>query len=511
MKAAGDSRIVLLCPFLFALYPVIFVYSRTPNEVTFLDLLRPTAVLICITCVLFLLAFALMRNAYKAAIVISILFLISVVYPPVYEHVLRGLKIFAFDIGRHRITLPLAAIVFLLVVLITVRTRRNVKTAARYMFVFGIILIAMSAITIARNYITSDKSSGDNRWSSSVQVFCDKTVLHSQKPLRDIYYIILDGYSREDILKKYFHYDNSAFIGYLCDKGFYVAPSAKSNYTCTTYQALSSSLNFEYLEPLVESVGAKTLQPRLLENMIEDNRTCLLLKRAGYKFVFFPSGFQMTYRNRNADLYNSPDWLNVSEFERALIRNSVLHAFDSTTVVHQKRVIKTFEKLGLVPQIKEPTFTFLHIVCPHPPYVFDRKGKVPPQPFMWKMSEGYREQTMQKLYIDQIDYLNKMVKKTVDSILAESTLPPIIIIQSDHGSRAVAKGDERREAERREQREGILNAYYLPDGGAEKLYPSISPVNSFRTVLNYYFGTKFRILEDRTSNKKLNISEMDET
>jgi hypothetical protein len=41
----------------------------------------------------------------------------------------------------------------------------------------------------------------------------------------------------------------------------------------------------------------------------------------------------------------------------------------------------------------------------------------------------------------------------------------------------------------------ILNAYYLPQG-ADQLYPSISPVNSFRLVFNSYFGTNFPLLED---------------
>ena len=42
----------------------------------------------------------------------------------------------------------------------------------------------------------------------------------------------------------------------------------------------------------------------------------------------------------------------------------------------------------------------------------------------------------------------------------------------------------------------ILNAYYLPDGGEEVLYPSISPVNTFRLILNYYFGTSYPLLDD---------------
>jgi hypothetical protein len=41
-----------------------------------------------------------------------------------------------------------------------------------------------------------------------------------------------------------------------------------------------------------------------------------------------------------------------------------------------------------------------------------------------------------------------------------------------------------------------LIAYYFPNGGARVLYPTITPVNTFRLVLNTYFGQKFPLLPD---------------
>jgi hypothetical protein len=70
------------------------------------------------------------------------------------------------------------------------------------------------------------------------------------------------------------------------------------------------------------------------------------------------------------------------------------------------------------------------------------------------------------------------------SLIEESGNPPVIILQGDHGFRG-------------ENRVTILNAYYLPQGAGE-LYPAISPVNSFRVVLNEYFGGSYEMLPDRT-------------
>jgi hypothetical protein len=43
---------------------------------------------------------------------------------------------------------------------------------------------------------------------------------------------------------------------------------------------------------------------------------------------------------------------------------------------------------------------------------------------------------------------------------------------------------------------GILNAYYLPNFDKKLLYPSITPVNSFRLVFNSYFDGTFELLPD---------------
>jgi hypothetical protein len=44
---------------------------------------------------------------------------------------------------------------------------------------------------------------------------------------------------------------------------------------------------------------------------------------------------------------------------------------------------------------------------------------------------------------------------------------------------------------------GILNAYSFPGIDASILYPSITPVNSFRQVFNLYFDADLELLPDR--------------
>ena len=77
----------------------------------------------------------------------------------------------------------------------------------------------------------------------------------------------------------------------------------------------------------------------------------------------------------------------------------------------------------------------------------------------------------------------------------QSEQPPIILIQGDHGSRTYLAWNSA-ENTCMHERMAILNAYYLPGIETDQLYPGISPVNSFRVVLNSYFQSDLPLLDD---------------
>jgi hypothetical protein len=106
-----------------------------------------------------------------------------------------------------------------------------------------------------------------------------------------------------------------------------------------------------------------------------------------------------------------------------------------------------------------------------------------------------------------MEYVNARILTLVDRLLARPAADrPVIILQADEGPFPVRyDADEWRfdwhgaTTEELEEKFGILNAYHLPgvDPVEAGLYPSITPVNSFRVVLNAYFGTDLPLLEDR--------------
>jgi hypothetical protein len=125
-------------------------------------------------------------------------------------------------------------------------------------------------------------------------------------------------------------------------------------------------------------------------------------------------------------------------------------------------------------------FVFAHFVIPHPPYRFGPNGE-------WL--DG-RPENLQTAYIGQVVFINREILQVIDTILAKSETPPIIIIQGDHGPPPQL-------APSSAHKMPILNAYYLPGVDADKvLYSAISPVNTFRVILNSYFEQDLPLLED---------------
>lgn len=284
----------------------------------------------------------------------------------------------------------------------------------------------------------------------------------------DIYYIILDAYASSGVLREFYDYDNKELTDYLTDKGFYISSNSRSNYS-TTVLSISSSLNMEY-------INSRNLSE--LYKMIDDSRVMRFLKSQGYKFIHFSSVEGKTQHNPNADIEFRERLLN--DFSWMVLQTTMLRPFLKNFVQGDVRsaIIYTFKKMTEVPKIKEPTFTFAHILCPH--QLTAEKGK-------YVFGGTYR---------DQFSYLNNEIEELTNAILAKSDTPPIIIFQGDHGP-SVGEIIKQPAKEQIIKRMNILNAYYLPNGGSSLLYDSITPVNSFRLIFNHYLGADLELLEDR--------------
>jgi hypothetical protein len=319
----------------------------------------------------------------------------------------------------------------------------------------------------------------------------------------DIYYLILDAYGRADVLEQVYALDNEPFIEFLESRGFNVIDEAHSNYIQTIF-SISSALNFQFIEPEPAGVSGRTYFTQKIAN----NELMALLKKCGYETVAFETGFNFTNHLNVDTILSSEPGLN--EFEDLVLAETPLWGAvkalgwappENRYEAHRKRVLETFEQLSQLPGRPGPKFVFAHIITPHPPFVFDETGADIQPRRGYSIGDGndFRgtPQEYREGYAEQVQFANRMLEETIASILANSASPPIIILQGDHGPGSQLDWDS---ADRSclWERTGILNAYYLPGGGADRLYPSITPVNTFRVILNAYFGTDLEMLPDNT-------------
>ena len=132
-----------------------------------------------------------------------------------------------------------------------------------------------------------------------------------------------------------------------------------------------------------------------------------------------------------------------------------------------------------------PKFVFIHILPPHPPFVFAPDG-TPTDPAAFLNEDRrytYRSYTLG--YHNQAEYITDQIETALETLLEESSAPPVIILQGDHAPWLQIGY----------KKFLILNAYYLPGVEAE-FYPTLSPVNTFRLIFNEYFDAGYDLLPD---------------
>ena len=322
----------------------------------------------------------------------------------------------------------------------------------------------------------------------------------------DIYYIVVDGYARSDVLKEIYGFDNSRFTNYLIDRDFIIPKNNHSNYSTTT-SSVGSTLNMQYIQTIMPDAEGLPFG-WLMFPVIKNNQVKRQLEEAGYKSIAIAVDWELTNID-TADIYLKPLLIRANNFEIFLYQSSPLKIFSSvvekflilrTYQSHRKSIDFTFESLLEVPDINNPKFVFAHITAPHPPFVYDKDGQ-PVQPsynFTIKDANefpGTREQYISG-YVDQLQYLNRQLEKVIDSILEKSVNPPIIVLLADHGSRMLTDFSSPENSCFRESYSNFA-AFYLPGQDVNVVPFDITPVNVFRLIFDQYFGTEMGLLENK--------------
>jgi len=486
-------------PVIFSMYPVLALLATNLVEVELGVVVRPLLLSIAGTTLFLSLIYLGIKDLRRAGLMTSLLLILFFTYGHVYQ-VVELKEIFGLNIGRHRYLIPLYATLGTIGLWLFAKKIHEARYATRAFNVISLLLLLFPVVQILSFRVRL--SSGEKAAQQLSNASMDYELVTSEY-LPDIYYLVLDTYTREDALLRDFNFDNSNFLDGLRQRGFYVADCSRSNYGYTQ-GSITAALNLKYLPDLSEDLSKLGLGMGDVWVLLKQSTVRRKLEANGYQTVAFDTGYEWS-QLRDADYYygvgNTPFSLEtVTPFEAMLLKSTgilIFTEFQSKLFVDRLKSINfphaeyvqaqlfILEQLTTIPKIEDPTFTFAHILIPHGPYVFDPEGNI-------REDSGYyggdlagpiNERYLIDGYTGEIQFVNSRMLEIVDQLLEKSNPAPIIVIHGDHGLRD-------------ENRFQILNAYYLPDDGSSMLYPQISPVNSFRVVFDTYFGTDLGLFPD---------------
>jgi len=486
-------------PILFGMYPVLALYSLNTALVPAGDVPVPLAVSLVGTCAFWAVLTLILRNPARAAAGASIAVVGFFAEGHLWDFVRQihdSKKLFESQSDLFGTWLT----IWIILVVLGCWKWKKPEHVTKGMNLAGILLAGIPLVSIFASWFSAWRGTDIKEVTSSASKLDVST-----RP--DIFYVILDGYGRSDALKRVIGFSNDWFVKGLEDRGFFVAKNGRSNY-CETELSLASSLNLDYLPTLLPQLSPQWVDRAILDRLIDRNEVSKYLRKLGYRYEAMTTGFPAVHP-KSADL-----WIQysrgISLFAGVLMSDTPLPATNPLGYISQFESRRLMLQAAVQNMVKasnggtEPRFIFVHILAPHPPFVFGPNGEPVHQKMPYSIVDGSHffqnggtPEMYSGGYAGQAAYLSKLILSAVDQILKKSPKPPVIIIQGDHGSKL--KLDQEL-LEKTDVNECFpnLNAYYVPAKVREKLYDGITPVNSFRLLFNGLFGDTLPKLPDRS-------------
>jgi hypothetical protein len=493
------TRRIAAHPFLFAAYGVLALLAVNVDQLDVWDGVRPLLLALLAAGLVYLALGLLVRNSRKAALLatVGVLAFFS------YGHVYLYLEQAGAGLGRHRYLLPLVVILLAAAALWILRTRSSLEAVTRGLTWIGALLLIAPLLRIAVFQVRLAQAG--MLPGARTQ---DAAPAAARGDLPDIYYIVPDEYPRADTLAGAYGFDNSSFLQSLREMGFYVAEQSRSNYGQTEL-SLASSLNMDYLDALIEDLDPASTDTTPLLGLMRNNDVRARLEALGYQTVAFETGFAWT-QWKDADVYFTRNQLlggaaalgGMNAFEEMLLETTALSAVNDAAARlprwlrqqapeshnrnHYDLVMYVLGQLEQTPRLEGPKFVFVHLIIPHPPFVVRADGSFAGEDESFGLSSAYGGDPTTG-FRDQLIFLNSWLEEFLPTLTDGADRASVILLQSDTGpglSPALRMNN--------------LSAYFFPGRDYAALYPSITPVNSFRVVFNEFLGEDLPLLEDES-------------
>ncbi len=489
LRTAWRRRPLPVHPLLVAAYPVLFLYGANLGELELSDLVGPLVAVVVAALVLVVVGTAVLRDSRRAALVVSAVAAMLLLY----GHVAAVLALRGVPAGFQQI--GWALLVFGAVALAIRLGGGRLASITRGLNLVMAVLVVFALVTI----VPGELARLGRSTAAAAPVGGDAG------PGRDIWYLVFDRYGSASSLELQYGIDDRPFLDRLRARGFQILTDSHANYVKTSL-SLAATLNLDYLDDLVAAQDPASDDHGPVFERLSDHAVGRFLQERGYQYVHVGSYYGPTRTSKIADRNLPPG--GPSDFVASLYDTSALPAIarrlrigpiDTSRERHYKAGRFQLDKLDDVADDPGPSFVYAHLMIPHPPYTFASDGS-----FVTDEQDVGRRQAL--AYGEQLTYLHTRIEALLDRLLARPEGErPIIVLQADEGPypreyarNTVAFDWSKASTDELEIKFGILNAMYLPGDGSPDPAPTLSSVNTFRLIFDRYFDADLPLLPDRS-------------
>lgn len=440
--------------------------------------------------IFFLIWWLVWKDKNKAAIFTSVCGIFYLFFGDI-KNGLKDLPVLGF-FAHYKIFVPL---VLLIILVIFLKLRRKQKLTNTTLFLNSLLII----------YVIIDAITWINPPGKNIGIA--ETKLQPVRQLDktpNIYYILLDCYPSTSYQKEMLDMNGNFYLdSSLKNMGFNCIEDSRSNYSMTAF-SMASNLGLNYLTNIdtLETVGAPVYNRSMA--IVRNSPFIDLVSNKGYQiynysifdikdkpalrkddFLSASSSTILFYNTAWNTLRRELWWKFVNSNKKAPI-HELVNARKKFFEPQKEYNLKLLDSLTIF-QGRSPFFLYAHLKMPHFPYFFDSAGHPNPDESVYDESMI----TNKRRFAGYIRYTDQKVVPLIEHFIQISQGKDIIIIQSDH---AIADLDWTRKQDAFRN----YSAFYFPDKDYSMLYKGMSNINTFRVILNKYFGQQLSLLPDKS-------------
>ena len=433
------------------------------------------------------------KNHLLNSFVISILLFILLFFEEIYNTI----KIIAPFLNDKIIICSIIVGAFIFIIVAITKNLKSIK----FNFFLNTLFIVFCSGELYKNYKIQVEVA-----STKPQPLNLKTEKKANQP--NIYILIIDGYTSNKSLKKYWNFDNKKFSTFLTGNGFKVYDNSKSNYYYTI-ETMASMFNYDYIDK------TKWNRYNLIKNDAIENRFISIFKQNGYLInnlslidfenekKILPISFFAFKKDKNiVKVFLSKIIKSNKNFINILKTNSNKIKLQNDFYFRRKKEELILKKIDSISNNKtKKKLVISHNLLLHPPYdqselnlarfAIDSFLLNSEKPNFLKKTK--LNNLLKSYYLNEIISLNLVYTKVITSLLKKDK-NTIIIILGDHGFRFLPSTNRK---ESNEERYTNFMAILIPKYSVLKFPETLSPINAMRLITNETLGTKLELLVDK--------------